>query len=65
MITFYCGPTIFPKFYLILAHVENEENVVQWNGGEQIQEEPGSNIMLGDEFGIDDNLFTIILLHDS
>ena len=35
---------------------EYEEDVVEWNGTEEIEEEPGSNVMFGDQLRVDDHL---------
>jgi len=52
--------------YLAAANaVEDEEDVVQRDGAEQVQEEPRLDVMLGYEFGVDDDLLAVVLLHDS
>ncbi len=38
-----------------------EEDVVEWNGTEEIEEEPRSNVMLGDQLRVDDHLKETIL----
>ena len=45
--------------------VENEENVIQWNWTEQVEEEPGLDVVLGDQLRVDDHLFAVVLLHDA
>jgi len=39
-----------------------EEDVVEWNGTEEIEEEPRSNVMLGDQLRVDDHLKKTISL---
>lgn len=44
--------------------VEYQEDVVERDRADEVQEEPGLQVVLGDQLGIEDHLFGIVLLHD-
>ena len=44
--------------------VEDEEDVVQGNRADQIKKEPSSHVCSRDQLGVEDNLLTVISLHD-
>ena len=43
--------------------VEDEEDVVERDRAEEVQEEPGLDVVLGDQLGVDDHLLAVVLLH--
>ena len=45
--------------------VEYEEDVVERDGAEEVEKEPGLDVVLGDQLGVDDHLLTVVLLHDA
>ena len=44
---------------------EDEEDVVEGDGAEEIEEEPGPDVMVSDQLGVDDHLLGVVLLHDA
>ncbi len=49
-------PQIWLTYFTSRYAAKYEEDVVQWNGTEEIKEEPGSNVMLGNQLRVDDHL---------
>ena len=45
--------------------VEDEEDVVEGDGAEEVEEEPRLDVVLGYQLGVDDNLLAVVLLHDT
>lgn len=45
--------------------VEYEEDVVKWHRGDEVEEEPGLQVVPGDELWVEDDLFGVVLLHDT
>ena len=44
--------------------VEYEEDVVERDGAYEVKEEPGAHVIPGDQFRIENHLFTVVRLHD-
>lgn len=45
--------------------IEDEEDIIQRYGADQIQEEPGADVMAGDQLGVQDDLLRVVLMHDA
>ena len=43
--------------------VEDEEDVIQRDGAEQVEEEPRLDVVLGYQPGVDYHLLAVVLLH--
>lgn len=45
--------------------IEDEEDVVERYGADQIQKEPSADVMAGDQLGVEDDLLRVVLMHDA
>ena len=58
-------PTLPPTHITAANAVEDEENVVERDGADEVEEEPRADVVPGDEPRVDDHLLAVVLLHYS
>ena len=60
------SPGYLRKTHITAANaVEDEENVVERDGADEVEEEPRADVVPGDEPRVDDHLLAVVLLHYS
>ena len=49
-----CGPADMSGY---------EEDVVEWDGADEVEEEPGPHVVPGDQLWVKDHLLAVVRLH--